>query len=205
MKRHCLLAALLIAATVPTAGAQEGIGRLSAPQLLELAKATYKGDACWWDSVEANMEEFGSWELTFRYDYEAEDGPDRIARLYQMPCSYGAYNVGSLFFFQTEFDGLVPLHFAQPELDIEYDGDDDAVVKSIGVIGFQTTYSLVNAEFDEETRTIRSFSRWRGIADASSSGIWSFIDGHFVLTRFDVDASYDGESTPETVYSAAGR
>ena len=200
MIRRSIVAALLIGAAVTTTRAEDEIGLLSPPQLLELAKATYKGEICWWDTVEANIEDFGSWELTFRYDYEAEDGPDRTARLYQMPCSYGAYNVGSLFFFQTEFEGLVPLHFAQPELHIEYDGDDDAVVKSIGVIGFQTTYSLVNAEFDEETRTIRSFSKWRGIGDASSSGTWNFIDGHFVLTRFDVDASYDGESTPQTVY-----
>lgn len=205
MIRRYVLAAALLCGSAVTADTQEDFARLSPPELLDLARATYRGDTCWWDRVEADIDQFSSWDLTFRYDYEQEDGPDRIARLYRMPCSYGAYNIGSIFFFQTEFDGLVPLHFAQPELDIEYDGDDDAVVKSIGVTGFFTNHSLVNADFDAESRTITSFSKWRGIADAASSGTWSFHDGQFVLTKFEVDASYDGESTFETVYEAAGR
>ncbi|MAS04734.1 MAG: hypothetical protein CL534_08580 [Ahrensia sp.] len=200
MIRRLLPAALLIGAAMPTAAAQEEIGRLSAPQLLDLAKATYKGDTCWWDRVEADIDQFNAWDLTFRYEYEKEDGPDRSARLYQMPCTYGAYNIGSIFFFQTEFEGLGPLHFAQPELDIEYGSDDDSVVEAIDVIGFHTAYAVINADYDPESQTITSFSKWRGIGDAFSSGTWNFIDGHFVLTRFDVDASYDGERTPQTVY-----
>lgn len=177
----------------------------SAEELIALAKATYKGELCWWDTVEANAAEIQSWELTFRYDYDNADGQDETARLYQMPCSYGAYNFGSLFFYETEFEGLGPLHFAEPELDIEYDGDDDKVVKSVSVVGFATTAIVVGASYDDETRTITSFSAWRGIADASSSGTWVFHDGRFVLTKFAVDASYDGERTPETVYNATGR
>lgn len=200
MIRRSIVAALLTGAAVTTAAAQEEIGPLSPPQLLELAKATYKGDTCWWDRVEADIDQFKAWDLTFRYEYEKEEGPDRTARLYQMPCTYGAYNIGSIFFFQTEFEGLGPLHFAQPELDIKYGNDDDSVVDSIDVIGFHTTYALINAEYDAESRTISSYSKWRGIGDAFSVGTWNFIDGHFVLTRFDVDASYDGESTPQTVY-----
>lgn len=204
MIRRLLPAALLIGAAMPTAAAQEEIGRLSAPQLLDLAKATYKGDTCWWDRVEADIDQVQSWELSFRYEFEKEDGPDRLARLYQMPCNYGAYNFGSIFFIETEFDGLLPLHFAEPVLDIDYADDNSEVVRSVTVAGFTATYSLVNALFDEETRTINSFSKWRGIGDASSSGRWAFRDGGFMLTGFAVDASYDGEITPETVYSAPG-
>ena len=76
----------------------------------------------------------------------------------------------------------------------------DSVVEAIDVIGFHTTYAVINANYDPESQTITSFSKWRGIGDAFSSGTWNFIDGHFVLTRFDVDASYDGERTPQTVY-----
>lgn len=200
-----LLLALALVAQTAGANAQELPPKRSADDLIALAKATYKGDLCWWDTVEANADEIRSWEITFRYEYEKADGQDQTARLYQMPCSYGAYNFGSLFFYETEFDGLAPLHFAEPELDIDYANDDDKVVDSISVLGFATASILVGASFDEESRTITSFSAWRGIADASSSGKWVFHDGRFMLTEFAVDASYDGEQTPETVYSATGR
>ena len=197
--------ALAFLAVNSAASAQELTPKLAPSALIALAKTSYPGETCWWDTVEANIGEIQSWEFTFRYEYEKEDGPDRSARLYQMPCSYGAYNLGSLFFYETEFDGLEPLHFAEPELDIAYADDDDEVVKSITVVGFASTAILVGATFDADTRTITSFSAWRGIADAASNGTWTFHDGRFVLTKFDVDASYDGERTPETVYSATGR
>lgn len=197
--------ALGLFACPTSAFAQELMPVLTPAELISLAKETYRGEACWWDRVEADIDQVRSWDLGFRYEYEMdEDGPERVARLYQMPCSYGAYNLGSIFFFETEFDGLGPLHFAVPELDIDYAGDDDAVVESVTVIGFSTMSTVVNASFDEETRTISSFSKWRGLGDAFSAGTWIFHDGHFMLREFAVDASYDGESTPETVYSAPG-
>lgn len=197
--------ALTLLAAPPALNAQEMLPELSPVEVVELARDTYRGGACWWDRVEAELNEVRSWNFTFRYEYEKDDdGPARPARLYQVPCHYGAYNVQSLFFYETEFDGLGPLHFAEPELEIDYADDSDTVVRSIKVVGFASTSALVNASYDEGSRTITSFSRWRGLGDASSSGTWMFRDGHFVLTEYSVDASYDGEITPETVYSARG-
>ena len=64
--------------------------------------------------------------------------------------------------------------------------------------------TLIDGTFHQETQPISSFAKWRGLADAASSGTWTFREGAFVLTRYEVDATYDGESNPVTVYSAAG-
>jgi len=196
-------AALCLAFSFP-AGAQAQDPPLTPEKLLAAAKATYPGELCWWERVEENMDATASWTLTFRYDYEKEDGPDRAVVLHQLPCFYGAYNFGSIWFLETEYEGLVPLHFAEPVLDIEYADGDDAVVEKLSVVGFSTTPTLIDGTFDPETQTISSFSKWRGLADASSSGTWTFREGAFVLTRYEADATYDGESNPVTVYSAAG-
>jgi hypothetical protein len=95
---------------------------------------------------------------------------------------------------------LRELHFAAPELDIRYENDDtDAKVESINVIGFNTEDGLVNSEYDPDTMTIGSWSKWRGIGDASSIGRWIFRNGDFALVKFEVDASYDGEIEHQTV------
>ena len=57
----------------------------------------------------------------------------------------------------------------------------------------------MNSEYDEATRSITSYAKWRGLGDASSSGTWMFRDGTFTLVKYEVDASYDEEINPETV------
>jgi hypothetical protein len=46
---------------------------------------------------------------------------------------------------------------------------------------------------------LTSWSKWRGVGDASANGTWAFKNGRFVLVKYDVDASYDGEINPQTV------
>ncbi|WP_223475112.1 DUF1176 domain-containing protein [Oricola indica] len=194
--------ATLLACLAAPSHADGTLPELSPEELIELAKSTYRGESCWWERVEEDIGEIRSWEISFRYDYEEEDGPDRAVRLYQLPCFYGAYNFSSIWFMETELDGLGPVHFATPELDIDYADDESAVVEKLTVLGFTAVSSLFNAWYDEDTQTISSFSKWRGIADAASSGTWTFHDGRFVLTEYQADASYDGEINPVTVYKA---
>lgn len=195
----------LLACLVAPAKAQEMPAASSAEEILALAKATYRGESCWWERVAEDIDQFETWELTFRYEHETDDGPDRTVRLYQMPCHYGAYNFASIWFIETEYEGLGPLHFAEPELDIDYGDQGSETVVDVRVIGFATTSSLVNAYFDEKTRTINSFSKWRGVGDASSGGTWIFREGRFVLTNYEVDATYNAEIDPVNVYRATPR
>ena len=95
----------------------------------------------------------------------------------------------------------MPLHrFAAPELDIHYENDNpDGKLESVNVVGYRTVDMLVNSEYDAETHTLQSFNKWRGVADASSIATYLFRGGTFTLTKYEVDASYDGEINPETV------
>jgi len=139
-------------------------------------------------------------ELAFRYASQTEDEPDRKARLFGFSCGYGAYNTTEVYYLEDDTGEFRQLQFAEPELDIRYEGDNsDGKLESVSVIGYRTTDLLVNSEFDPQAKTLQSFAKWRGVGDASTVGLWLFRGGTFSLTKYDVDASYDGEINHETV------
>lgn len=138
--------------------------------------------------------------IAFRYSYAAEDDPESTARLFRFYCGAGAYNENHVYYLFTEADGLRELQFATPDLDIRYvDDNEEGKLESVTIIGYKTDDALVNSSYDDATKSITSFAKWRGVGDASSSGTWIFRDGTFSLVKYDVDASYDGEINPETV------
>ena len=138
--------------------------------------------------------------IRYRSRYDTDDAAMREAQLFRFFCGRGAYNESHVYYLHDEVDGLRELHFAEPELAIRYqEPDSDEKVESMRIIGFTTSHRLVNSFYDEETLTITSHSKWRGIGDASSIGRWLFRDGAFTLVQYDVDASYDGEIDHETV------
>lgn len=146
----------------------------------------------------------GDHAISFRYSHDGADAPMRSARLFQLLCYRGAYNESHVFVYANERDELRPLSFAVPELDIRYrDENREGPVDAIYVIGFRTQADLVNSEFIPESATLTSWSKWRGLGDASSVGNWLFRDGEFSLVRFDVDATYDGEINSQTVLDYA--
>lgn len=196
MKTSLSAAALLVALSASAAHA----GDLTTKELLSIAKAAYPGELCWWERAEENLDQAASWSLTYRAPYEDEADPKRLVILHKLPCFYGAYNFGEVWFVETEYEGLMPLHFAEPQLDIEYADDEETAVAAMTITGFTTQPALINAEFDEETRTITSYSKWRGLGDAFSSGTWTFREGKFVLTHYEVDATFNDEIDPVTVF-----
>jgi hypothetical protein len=130
----------------------------------------------------------------------ASDQPDRETRLFRFFCSMAAYNESAVYYTYDDVSGVRQLQFAAPELDIRYENNDsEGKVESIHITGFQTEDQAVNSEYDDATKTITSFAKWRGVGDASSSGTYLFRNGHFALVQYDVDASYDGEINPQTI------
>ncbi len=121
--------------------------------------------------------------------------------LFIFPCFYGAYNFSSVFYrFDMANDGISQLHFAVPEYEFEYLDASNERTGPIRLTGFGTSNVLTNPYFDEKTNSLNSFARWRGLADASSSGRWQFENGKFVLRSFDVDATYDGMINPVRIF-----
>ena len=152
---------------------------------------------------ETGLPEDGIHAYTIKYKdvSDSDSEPDRTARVISFPCFAGAYNLSTLYYQWDELGGLRQVSFATPSMDIEYeeDGNNESPVASITINGYEAVDQLVNAEFDSETNTLTSWSKWRGVGDASANGTWAFKNGRFVLVKYDVDASYDGEINPQTV------
>jgi len=167
---------------------------------LEQAKkafaATY-GDQCDKELLEQEPELFS---IKYKDKDAAAGDPERETRLFHFSCSAAAYNESSIYYMTDEVSGVRQLQFAEPELDIRYENNDsDGKLLGVTVIGFHTTGWAVNSDYDEDTRTIGTFNKWRGVGDASDAGTYLFRNGDFSLVQYDVDASYDGEENPQTV------
>jgi hypothetical protein len=144
--------------------------------------------------------------IEFRPAYADENAPLETATLIRFFCGAGAYNETHVYYLSTQLDGLRQLSFAEPELDIRHEDDDsEKPVEDMRIIGFTTRAALVNSDFVPEDHAILSHAKWRGLGDASATGLWLFRDGNFTLVRYEVDPTYDGEINPQTVldyYSA---
>jgi hypothetical protein len=137
--------------------------------------------------------------LKFRYSYDTDADPEHEATLFKFECSAGAYNFGQVFYLADEM-GFRQLQFAEPELDIRYDDPDEQTkLKSMTIIGYETTDQLVNSFYDDKEMSLTSFSKWRGVGDSSSNGKWIFRNGRFTLVHYEVDPTSDGEINPEPV------
>lgn len=139
-----------------------------------------------------------SW--TFKYEPGYGSDEEEVT-LFRVWCMSGAYNENHAYYLYRDFEGLQPLSFAMPKVDVKYEDEDvlESPIKSTAVVGFVATGILTNSSFDPETLEITHYARWRGIGDASSSGLWKFEDGDWALKHYEMDASYDEEMNPEVV------
>lgn len=145
-------------------------------------------------------EALATYVAKFKYSYATgSDDAEDERHIYRFLCGRGAYNEGHVYIMGNERGEMEAISFATPELDIRYEDSEHAKVESLNIIGYRSERELVNSFFDPDTLTITSYAKWRGVGDASSTGIWILRDGEFTLTRYDVDASYDGEMNEETI------
>jgi hypothetical protein len=128
------------------------------------------------------------------------DGAELEVRLFRFFCSMAAYNEDHYYYLSDDLAGVREIHFAAPELEVQYENDDsDGKVLALNIIGYRSESRLTNSFYDEAAKTIHSNAKWRGLGDAAANGVWLFRDGEFSLVQYDVDATYDGEINPETV------
>jgi len=171
---------------------------------LEQAKkafaATY-GDQCDRGNPDGSpMGEPEAYSLHYKDKDAAADQPERETRLFRFFCSMAAYNESAVYYVADDVMGVRQLQFAEPELDIRYENNNsEGKVEAIHIVGFQTSGWATNSDYDEDTKTISTFNKWRGLGDASSSGTYLFRNGDFSLVQYEVDASYDGQENPQTV------
>lgn len=142
-------------------------------------------------------------DLSYQGSYDEPDAAARKFRLYQFNCNGGAYNFSSVFYGWDELDGLQPISLPAPSIRPTYDeaaGDGDGKLTKLELTGMTASFLATNAEVDAKSGTIMATGYWRGIGDASSTGVWSLADGEYRLVTYDVDASYDGEVNPIRVF-----
>ena len=165
-----------------------------ARMVLKLFTTAFADQCYWQDERDLLSEAPARWTLEWQEEWS---DIARTLTLYQLYCFSGAYNVNHVYYVVSgdDMEGTHPVSFAQPAFDVVYDNPDDieSPVLSIDVTGMVAQTILTNSEFDPESGVLTSHALWRGIGDASSGGAWVFDKGQFVLKRFDVDASYDGE------------
>ncbi len=137
--------------------------------------------------------------LEWNYNSDAADAPKRESKVLRFTCRTAAYNVVDTFVLWDADEGVRPISFAEPELDIRYEDEAQEKLKSISVMGMKASRELVNASIEPAEQAIYSASKWRGVGDAGSSGKWIFRDGTFTLIFFEVDPTYDGQSEFSTV------
>lgn len=132
-------------------------------------------------------------------------GPQTVTT-FEFDCDFGAYNEVKAFLIHTEVDGLRVASFAAPVPDVHYavtpDTQNDpwaGPVERIDIAGYDSSTVLINPAVDDTTGRIVTWEKWRGIGDAASSGTWDLTAGGYVLRRYEIDASYDGEHDPLTV------
>ena len=183
----------------------DGEQQMASDPIIEQAKAAYavlNGQTCNQANAATGLpdEEPQSFEIRFRSKDQPESEPEHVARLISFQCAGGAYNFSTVYYLHDELEGLRQVEFPVPELDVKYESEaEDAKAQSVTVTGFFGQRALMNSEYEPASQSVTAFDKWRGIGDASSSGTWTFRDGNFVLVKYDVDASYDGEINPETV------
>ena len=142
----------------------------------------------------AGLNEPQVYKIKYAQAGAAANDPKTEVELFAFSCMMAAYNENQVFYLsETSGKELHLLSFAEPHLDLKYEDEESKKLKSMNVDGFTASIDLVNAEYDEKTYSISSFSKWRGIGDASSNGTWVFVDGQFVLKTYDVDPTYDEE------------
>lgn len=124
------------------------------------------------------------------YAVPAREEP-QAARLLLVACMLGAYSVYTTLFLD-DGEGLRPLAFPQPELDIVRVGRDWATLESVAITGWRAETALVDPVFDPRTGLLESVVRWRGLGDASERRVYALHEGRFVLERYEVDPTYDG-------------
>jgi hypothetical protein len=145
------------------------------------------------------------YHLTYRTKGQDQDSPDEKLTLIQLECGTGAYNYSSFYVTRDGEGRWEIVSFAEPVAEYDYADENFSKLKATPkVSGFVTTDVLVNSEYSEDTKSITSAEKWRGIGDAGSGGEWQFVAGRFVLKKYRMDPTYQALEGEEDLNAPSG-
>lgn len=190
---HALALLLALPSFAATARADDAAEILAARKFVEpmFAKACeFEYDADGTPSGYNNV-----YKIPYRSPSQEQDSPDKQSSLIELHCASAAYNFSSLYVISNPEEDLRLLAFPEPRPTYDYTDENFTHLKSPPkVTGFSATSILLNPEYDAETRTIVATAKWRGVGDAWSMGQWQFVDGTFVLKKYEIDPTYQDNS-----------
>ena len=150
------------------------------------------------DCVHFDATEIDTYSFT---DASANGTAGGTYTLYQVQCSLAAYNTSQRYFLQDQYGALSQVALVTPIVKTTYaDPQEMAQVQTISVRSYASETEISNSSFDPQTRTLTASHKWRGVGDASESGTWVFEGGRFVLQRYEMDPTFDGEINVITVW-----
>ena len=197
-----ILAGLASISTFSVIAKEKEVDRETQERVQTIFETTY-ADICRSLMPDQNMEPSQPTVFEMTFNYGDEDFPPRPYLLFQFLCFEGPYNQGFVYYGVNDYQEIAQIQFARPTFEVIRESDDyESAVTAINVTGYKAFNQVTNADFDPETLSLYSFDKWRGPADAFSSGHWIFRDGAFVLNTYDVDASYDGARSPQRIFGA---
>lgn len=131
---------------------------------------------------------------------------------YKVMCYAAPYNTSYVIVAEDEFSdhGYKILNFAVPlvnyvmekELSNEVGYEVD-VIESWSLKGFYTTTLIDEAYYEEDAKTITTYSRGRGVGDSYYSNIYTFNEGQWILTKSIQDPTFDEKMTDTVVFEIA--
>ena len=143
------------------------------------------------------------YNFPYRYSDMDQNAPEVTVEVMKFWCDSGAYNERVQFYLYDPQRGIRAASFAWPEISPVWEDTEETILKEMRVIGWSADTHLVNAEFQPATRAIKASSYWRGLGDASDVAVWTFDDGAFRLTSFEIDATFDGKVDLKPFFTAA--
>ena len=103
--------------------------------------------------------------------------------LFLLPCFTGAYNiVYRVYVFDTRFPKEL-----KPSLFASYSDE----------MGWSGTNSLINADYDENTKTLTAFEKGRGLGDCGSIPTYRWAEYGWRMTEYRYWSKCDGTRMPE--------
>lgn len=174
----------LLSLTTPSFADEPAAPSFTADQVLARMTAELK-DTC--DFDEDTVKERPA-QVTV-HAFQAKDYDNvRSYQLFEIPCTRGAYNFGSVYYLADAYGALRHVRFAEPAF-----GEKDEV------IGWETSELLINSGFEPKDLSLSFFSKGRGIGDCFSAGTYRFVNGRFLLKRYDYDGKCDGKINPRKI------
>jgi hypothetical protein len=140
-------------------------------------------------------------QLKFRYSTDSAASSDRTMELYRFLCKKEPSSGAETHVYYLHYVGGVKIvAFSEPFVHVEYENEDiSGKVLGVKIIGQRARVILDNSKLDINTNTIMSQKNWNSVGDPPSKGVWVLREDSFVLSTFEVDASFDGDDNPVTV------